>query len=113
MKRIAISVCFLLGALAFVYAHGGFEHVQGFLTTVETNTLTIRTAKGDVQVKINAKTQITKNDRAATAADLLPGLRVIAEVPEGDKSKTAQSVKIGVAEQTKPAPAKPSPAKKK
>jgi hypothetical protein len=86
-------------------AHGGFDHVQGILVTVADSVLTVRTAKGDEKVKLDAKTEITKGDQKAQAADLKPGMRVIVDVPEGAKEKppVAHSVKIGVAAATKPA----------
>ena len=89
----------LILAAAFAFAHGGFDHVTGTLVTVDNSVLTVKTAKGNENVKIDAKTEITKGDQKAAAADLKPGLRVIVDVPEGAKEKppVAHSVKIGVA----------------
>lgn len=98
----------VLAAGAFLLAHGGFEHVQGTVAKVDNGILTVKTAKGDVAVKLNAKTQITRDNRAAKAEDLATGVRVVVEIPEGDRRMTAHSVKIGVA-----APAKTAPARKK
>lgn len=95
----------LLGAAAF--AHGGFEHFQGTVVKVDNSVLTVKTAKGDVVVKLNAKTEITKDTHAAAVADLKPDTRVVVDVAEGDKEMKAVSVKIGVAA------AKSAPAKKK
>ncbi len=100
MKRtlniITISGSLLLTTLAF--AHGGFEHVMGTVSKVEKNILTVRTAKGDVDVKLDAKTEITKDDKKAAVGDLTVGLRVVVDLPEGEKAPAAHSVKIGVAE---------------
>jgi hypothetical protein len=93
-----------LAAAAFVFAHGGFEHVQGTVAKVENSVLTVKTAKGDVAVKLSAKTEITRDNHAAKAEDLTAGVRVVVDVPEGDKSMTAHSVKIGVAAPVKAAP---------
>jgi hypothetical protein len=89
----------LVVAAAFVFAHGGFDHITGLLLSVKGSVLTVKTSKGNEDVKIDAKTEITKGDQKALAADLLPGLRVIVDVPEGSKDKppVAHSVKIGVA----------------
>ena len=103
-----IIKCFKRGAglwlsllmLAFavqLIAHGGFEHVVGTVVKVENNVLTVKTAKGNVDVRVNEKTEITRNDQKAQAADLKPGTRVVVDVPEGSKEKIAHSVKIGVA----------------
>jgi hypothetical protein len=100
----ALSLGFLLAVQ--VFAHGGFEHVQGTVVKVDNNVMTVKTTKGDVAVKLNAKTEITKEDHAANAVDLKAGVRVVVDVPEDDKSMTAHSVKIGTAAPAKAAPAK-------
>ena len=92
-----LRVGLVLVALATqVIAHGGFDHVVGTVVKVENNVLTVKTAKGDVDVKLNEKTEITRNDRKAQAADLKPGTRVVVDVPEGSKDRVAHSVKVGV-----------------
>jgi hypothetical protein len=77
-------------------AHNGFDHVIGVVVKVENNVLTVKTAKGNVDVRLNEKTEITRNDRALPMADLKPGARVVVDVPEGSKDKVAHSVKVGV-----------------
>ncbi len=77
-------------------AHGGFDHVIGTVVKVENNVLTVKTAKGNVDVELNEKTEITRNDQKAVAADLTPGTRVVVDVPEGAKTKIAHSVKVGI-----------------
>jgi hypothetical protein len=96
----------LLLLAAATFAHGGFEHVQGTVVKVDNSVLTVKTAKGNVAVKLNAKTEITKDTHAAAVADLKPDTRVVVEVAEGDKEMKAHSIKIGVAA-AKSAPAKP------
>jgi hypothetical protein len=80
-----------------VFAHGGFEHVTGTVVKLENNVLTVKTAKGDSAVSLDAKTEITRDDHPAQAADLKTGVRVVVDVPEGSKVKVAHSIKIGVA----------------
>lgn len=87
-------VLVILAALAI--AHGGFEHVIGTVVKVENNVLTVKTAKGNVDVKLNDKTEITRNGHAALAADLKPGTRVVVDIPEGSKDKIAHSIQVGV-----------------
>ena len=77
-------------------AHGGFDHVIGTVVKIENNVLTVKTAKGDVDVRLNEKTEITRNDQKAQIADLKPGTRIVVDVPEGSKEKIAHSVKLGV-----------------
>jgi hypothetical protein len=86
----------LVALAAQVLAHGGFEHVIGTVVRVENNVMTVKTAKGDVAVKLNEKTEITRNDQKAQAADLKPGTRVVVDVPEGSKDRVAHSIKVGV-----------------
>jgi hypothetical protein len=101
IKRIARRASVWLGLSLLVFAaqltaHGGFEHVIGTVVKVEHNVLTVKTAKGNVDVRLNEKTEITKNDQKAEEADLKPGTRVVVDVPEGGKDKVAHSVKVGV-----------------
>jgi len=107
MNIITNSALVLVSCAAMAFAHGGFEHVQGTVAKVDKGVLTVKTAKGDVAVKLNAKTEITKDTHAAQVADLLPNARVVVDVEEGDKSMTAHSVKIGATA----APAKAAPHK--
>jgi hypothetical protein len=93
------SLWISLALLAFavqLLAHGGFDHVIGTVVKVENNVLTVKTAKGNVDVRLNEKTEITKNDQKAETVDLKPGTRVVVDVPEGSKDKVAHSVKVGV-----------------
>src|SRR5579872_6992595 len=75
----------LLALAAQLAAHGGFDHVIGTVVKTENNVLTVKTAKGNVEVRLNEKTEITKNDQKAQTADLKPGTRVVVDVPEGSK----------------------------
>jgi hypothetical protein len=77
--------------------HGGFDHVTGTVVKLENSVLTVKTAKGDVPVTLDAKTEITRGDHPAQAADLKAGVRVVVDVPEGSKTNVAHSVKIGAA----------------
>jgi hypothetical protein len=86
----------LLAFAAQLIAHGGFDHVIGTVVKVENNVLTVKTAKGNVDVRLNEKTTIAKNDQKAGTADLQPGTRVVVDVPEGSKDKVAHSIKVGV-----------------
>lgn len=85
-------------ATAPVLAHGGFEHVMGTVVQVDHNVLTVKTAKGNADVKLDDKTELTKNGQKAQLLDLTPGVRVVVDIPEGSKDKLARSVKIGAAE---------------
>ena len=89
------KVVLATAALMPAFGHSGFEHIRGTVAKVANNVLTVRTAKGDVNVKLDKNTEFTHNDRKAQVSDLKPGARVIAEVPEGSQDHAAQSVRIG------------------
>jgi hypothetical protein len=80
-----------------LFAHEGFDHVTGTIAKVAGNVVTVTTAKGNVDVKLDGKTEITRNDQKAQVADLKPGTRVVVDVPEGSKDMVAHSIKVGVA----------------
>jgi hypothetical protein len=101
-KANIITTKILAGVLALalapaVFAHGGFDHVIGTVVQVSNNVLTVKTTKGNVDVKLDDKTEISKGDQKALKADLKPGLRVIVDIPEGSKDQIAHSVKVGAA----------------
>jgi hypothetical protein len=102
MKRpqniiITSLLSLLLACASQIFAHGGFDHVTGTVVKLDNNVLTVKTAKGEATVKLDAKTEITRNDKPAQAADLKAGVRVVVDIPEESKTKIAHSIKIGAA----------------
>ena len=94
--RLGLRIVLLvITALASSFAHGGFDHVRGTVVKVADNVLTVKTAKGNVDVKLDSQTDLTRNGQKAQLTNLKPGVRVIVDVPEGSKDKIAHSVKIG------------------
>ena len=91
-----LGIAMLLFITAPVFAHGGFDHLRGTVVKTSNNVLTVKTLKGNMDVKLNDQTELTKNDRKAALAELMPGTRVVVDIPEGSKDKLAHSVKIGV-----------------
>jgi|GEM_PF-2144610 len=98
--RACLGIAVLLFATVQGFAHGGFDHVKGTVVKVNHNVLTVKTTKGNIDVKLNDKSNLTKNDRQAALADLMPGARVIVDILEGSKDNLAHSVKIGVVSKT-------------
>jgi len=92
-----VGIAFLIASGTAVLAHGGFDHVIGTVAGVSGNVLTVKTTKGNVDVKLDDKTEISKGDLKVQAADLKLGLRVVVDIPEGSKDKIAHSVKVGAA----------------
>ncbi len=97
LRNIIIISALATALAALTFAHGGFDHVQGTVVTVENNVLTVKTTKGNETVKLNAKTEITRSDKAAAVTDLKAGTRVVVDIEEGDKTRTAHSIKLGAA----------------
>jgi hypothetical protein len=94
LRVISMALIFtaLISWLAF--SHGNFDHVAGTVTKTGNQTITVQTAKGEVDIKLTPKTEITKEARRFSAAEIKPGMRVVIDVPRG--SKEAHSVKVGV-----------------
>jgi hypothetical protein len=88
-------VLLFFAALASAFAHGDFDHIRGTVVKVANNVLIIKATKGNVDVKLNNHTDLTRNGQKARLADLKPGARVIVDVLKGDKELVAHSVKIG------------------
>src|SRR5438067_13923084 len=91
-----------VAALVPAFAHSGFDHIRGTVVRVANNVLTVKTAHGNVDVKLDSRTDLTRNNRKALVSDLKPGARVIAEVPEGSKDHLAQYARIGASPKTAP-----------
>jgi hypothetical protein len=92
-----LGMAFLIASGTAAFAHGGFDHVIGTVAAVSGNVLTVKTTKGNVDVKLDDKTEISKGDVKVQASDLKAGLRVVVDIPEGSKDKIAHSVKVGAA----------------
>jgi hypothetical protein len=78
-----------------VYAHAGFDHIRGTVAKVSNDVLTIKTAEGNMDVRLDKQTDLTRNGQKAQVKDLKIGARVIVDLPKGGKDKVAHSVKIG------------------
>lgn len=90
-----LTAAILVALVVPLIAHGGFDHVIGTVAALSGNVLTVKTAKGNVDVKLDPKTEISSNNKQARPSDLKPGLRVVVDIPEGSKDRVAHSVKIG------------------
>ena len=90
----------VLAVATTAFAHAGFDHVMGTVIKVSGNVVTVKTAKGNVDVKLGDRTELASNGQQAQLADLKLGTRVVAEVAQGSKDNMAQSVKIGATPKT-------------
>jgi len=94
LLALGLSIA-LLVFVGPVFAHGGFEHVRGTVVKVADHVLTVKTAKGNVDVRLDEHTELTRSGQMVQLTDLKAGTRVIAEVPESSKDRLARTVKIG------------------
>lgn len=85
----------LLAFTAQMFAHGGMEHAMGTVVKVGNGVPTVKTAKGNVDVKLNEKTGLTSNNQPAQIGDLKPGTRVVVDVMQEGKTKMARSIRLG------------------
>ena len=92
---LGLGIFLLVFAAVPAFAHGDFDHIRGTVARVTNHVLTIKTTKGNVDVRLDNHTDLTRNDQKAQLADLKRDARVIVDVPKGDKELVAHSVKIG------------------
>ena len=97
ITKAVLALTVIMSLAVPMFAHGGFDHVMGTVVKLADHVLTVKTAKGDVDVKLDEKTELTRNGAKAGMEDLKPGVRVVVDIPEGNKEKLAHSVKIGMA----------------
>src|SRR5258708_39246084 len=91
-KALGLGLSIILLVIASpapTFAHGGFDHVRGTVVKVANNVLTVKTAKGNVDMKLDNQTDLTRHDQKAQLTDLKPGARVILDASEGTKHRVA------------------------
>ena len=92
---LGLGIFLLVFAAVPVFAHGDFDHIRGTVVRVTNKVLTVNTPKGNVDVRLDNRTDLTRNDQKAQLADLKRDTRVIVDVPKGDEELVAHSVRIG------------------
>lgn len=100
LQTFVLSLVLLTFAWAPAFAHGGFDHIRGTVARVSNDVLTIKTAEGNMDVKLDKQTDLTRNGQKAHLTDLKPSARVIVDLPKGGRDKVAHSVKIGAVSKT-------------
>lgn len=96
-KLNLIRISSLLAFTALLFAHGGFEHVQGTVSNVTPTSVTVKTTAGKtVEVGLTAKTTYSRDSKKAAAADMKVGDRVVIDATEEAKKLTAAEIKLGV-----------------
>ena len=103
---LTFSFILLVGA-GLAAPHGNKIHVMGTLDKVAADLVTVKTTDGrSVDVKLSSSTVVvTSEGKAATVADLKPGMRVVIHATPKAKDLIADEVKFSVAATTPGHPA--------
>lgn len=85
MKRVlALVFAALFGLAGAALAHGDYDHIQGTVTQISANAITVQTPKNETKtVTIANNTVFQKSGKAAKLVDLKVGDRVVIDVPKG------------------------------
>ena len=100
MKRLIAIAISLVFVTTLALAHGEATHLLGTVTAASANTVTIKMQNGKSEtVMLEKVTKYLSGTKAATAADLKVGTRVMIEATMDEKMKmyTAEEIKIGAA----------------
>lgn len=92
-----LGFAIVIASLVPAFAHEGFNHVIGTVAAVSATGFSVKTTKGNVDVKFDGKTEFSRGDAKALPSDLKPGVRVVVDIPEESKTGIAHSVKLGAA----------------
>src|SRR5439155_15460852 len=113
-KRLIGSALTVLVSAALLLPHGDATHIMGTVSAVDGVHVTVKTQEGKSEmVMLQRTTKYMTGSKAATAADLKVGTRVVIDAKMDEKMKMymAEEVKIGVATPAKAgAKAKAAPA---
>ena len=87
---LAISLC-----SPPVHAHEGEPHVMGTVATVYAKHIVVQTGEGKtLSISIDTNTKFRHGDKAAAAADLKVGDRIVAEVSHKGDTLTASEIRF-------------------
>ena len=99
MKRTITAVAMLLALGIALLAHGGLEHVTGFVKTIAPDSVTVETVKHEtVVVLLTPQTEVMKSGVKAVIGDLKVGDRVAIHAEKTKDGKLqAHEVSFGAA----------------
>src|SRR5437867_1560023 len=99
-KRLIGSALTVLVSAALLFAHGDATHIMGRVSAVDGVHVIVKTQEGKSEmVMLQRTTKYMTGSKAATAADLKVGTRVVIDAKMDEKMKMykAEEVTIGVA----------------
>ena len=108
---IKLGIPIAVFAIAFAFlpaiaaAHGGEEHVTGFVTQVSDTSVTVKTAAGKiVEVGFDAKTTFARAKQPIQKTEIKAGDRIVIHAGEVNHKLIAHTVEIGTPAATKSKP---------
>jgi class 3 adenylate cyclase len=100
LRSAALAAALALTFAGASFAHGGHDHVMGTVKSVDAKARTIevdgRYGKR-ATVAFDDNTKFLRGDAAATAADLVTGVRVVIDASTVDGKQVAKEIKLGPA----------------
>jgi hypothetical protein len=99
MKHRIITAVLTLAIAGALLAHGGLEHVTGFVKAITADSITVETAKHEmVTILLMPKMEVTKSSVKADIKDLKVGDRVVVHAGKNKDGKLeAHEVAFGPA----------------
>lgn len=96
MKRVLVFLVTFCAVGVLAYAHGGNEHVEGTVTQITENSITIHTAENQsTTITLTVTTKFEKSGADASITDLKAGNRVVIYAKLNGDSLEAATVKFG------------------
>jgi len=97
LTRLVLVVAVLAAAPLAVAAHPGHDHkVMGTIVSIDDKFVTLKTTDGkELTFEITAATKFMRARKAGTRADLKAGLRVVANVGDGEEPLKAKQIDYG------------------
>lgn len=105
VHRLLLALAVATVMTSTLAAHPGHDHkVMGAVVVVDGHHITMKTTDGkELTFEVTTTTKLVRSKKAGTLADLQPGLRIVANVGDGDEPLHAKEVEYSAA---KPATSK-------
>lgn len=101
LRSLALLAALSLAAAGAAFAHGGHDHVIGTVKAVDAKARTIdvegRYGKRITTVAFDDNTRFLRGEAAATAADVVQGVRVVIDADTVGGKQVAKEIKLGPA----------------
>jgi hypothetical protein len=98
LRSLALFAALTLAFSGAALAHGGHDHVMGTVKSVDAKARTVDVETRDgkhVTVALDDQTKYLRGDAAATAADLVAGVRVVIDSNTVEGQELAKEIRLG------------------